>query len=609
MLKFRKKLTAILAASMILLFHPLSHADTKDLNGPNLLLLKQNKGLRIIHMNDIHSHLDETETSITIDGKKTYVQIGGMARAVNKIKQLAAENRNHLILNGGDTVQGTLYYTLFRGEATAKMLNLVDWDAIVLGNHEFDDGDDNLANYIDLLNSEVVAANVKPAAGNILENKWQPYLIKTINGKKVGIIGIDVRKKTEESSNPSDEITFLDEIPTVQTYANILQDKGIDRIILLSHYGLSNDIELARQVSGIDVIIGGDSHSLMGDFSAFDLSSQNQQYPVMETSKTGEPVCIAQAWDYSKVVGSLDVDFDKNGVLTGCQGRAVLMLGGSFQRKNDNGDKVDVVDEELEQIIATINQHDNVEIVNKDEVALATLTSYKNKVDDLKNEVIGKAGEKLSHLRIPGEDYLGNIGTDFPKGSEIAPIVAKSFYQLSNRADACIQNAGGVRINVEAGDITYDTAYTLLPFANTLFEIEMKGSEIKQVLEDAIYNFYDNGGSTGSFPYAYGLRYDIDMSAPAYQRVKNLEIKDRESGNWANIDNDTMYVIVTNSYIAGGKDGYTTFKTVQDERGPGVDTYLDYAMSFVNYVKELDKAGQQVMPLPDAEHCIKSFHF
>jgi 5'-nucleotidase len=135
----------------------------------------------------------------------------------------------------------------------------------------------------------------------------------------------------------------------------------------------------------------------------------------------------------------------------------------------------------------------------------------------------------------------------------------------------------------------------------------MYGNEIKQVLEDAITNTIDPEGSTGSFPYAYGLRYDVDLSATANNRISNLEIKNRQTGVWSTISNNTMYTIVTNSYTAGGKDGYVTFKTVQDERGLGVDTYLDYAMSFVKYMETLTANNQTLTKLPAEDHPIKSF--
>jgi 5'-nucleotidase len=163
-----------------------------------------------------------------------------------------------------------------------------------------------------------------------------------------------------------------------------------------------------------------------------------------------------------------------------------------------------------------------------------------------------------------------------------------------------------VRETVNAGDITYGTAYTLLPFGNTLYEIEMYGSEIKQVLEDSVEGIAQ-GGSDGGFPYSYALKYDVDATQAYGSRFSNLEVKDRTTGTWSALDDDTMYVVVTNSYTASGKDGYTTFGTVQAERGPGVDTYLDYAMSFVAYVQALTANGDRLEKLPAEDHPVKSY--
>jgi 5'-nucleotidase len=217
--------------------------------------------------------------------------------------------------------------------------------------------------------------------------------------------------------------------------------------------------------------------------------------------------------------------------------------------------------------------------------------------------VIGRADEALPHSRVPGHDYSGGA---LPLGSHIAPVVAKAFYERDDNADICIQNAGGVRIGIVQGQITYDTSYTLLPFSNTLYEIKMYGSEIKAVLEDAMENIAQ-GGSTGSFPYSYPLKYDVDASRPFGSRVSNLEIKDRRTNVYSSLRDDTLYVVVTNNYTAKGRDGYTTFATVQAQRGEGTDTYLDYALSFVNYVKGLAANGEGLGPLPAEDHCIKSY--
>lgn len=560
----------------------------------------------IIHMNDIHSHLDEEKMDLNFNGVETRVLGGGYPRIAEKIKEFVAGSKNPLLLNAGDALQGTLYYTLFGGDADAAMMNTIAWDAFVLGNHEFDDGDQNLANFLEKLKVPIIAANVVPDTDDILSGKWTPYIIKKIEGEPVGIIGIDVKKATKDSSRPSSKVTFLDEIETAQKYVDILESMGINKIILLSHYGYNDDVDLATHVDGVDLIIDGHTHTLMGDFSNLGLVA-DAPYPVHKTSKSGEPVCIAQAWAYAKIVGKLDVAFSKEGIITSCTGTPVLTIGNSFKRKDTEGNYKEVNVTARKRIMEVITNSANIEIVGKESRVETVLDQYKAQVDEKKHEVIGHAATDLRHIRIPGHDYLGNKGSDLPLGSEIVPIVSRAFYDRTPLSDACILNAGAVRTNVEAGNISIDTAYTLLPFSNTLFKIEMKGSEIKQVLEDAIFNYHDNGGSTGSFPYAYGLRYDVDVTQPLNHRIRNLEIKERKSGTWSGISNDTMYTIVTINYLASGKDGYSTFKTVQDERGKGIDTFLDYAMGFVDYVKVLEADSKEVEKLPENEYCIKSY--
>jgi len=565
--------------------------------------------LSIIHMNDTHSHIVSEGMGLEFNGVEVDVEIGGYPRAVTKIKSLQAVNENTLTLNAGDVFQGTLYYSFFNGVADSDMMNMIEWDAMSLGNHEFDDGDQHLADYLSSLttlsNETVLASNIEVPTGNPLENKWSPYTIKEFpNGAKVGIIGIDIVGKTKYSSNPSDEVVFKDEVETAQKYIDELQEKGVNKIVLLSHVGLNNDKNYATQLSGVDIIIGGDSHSLMGDFSNVGLTSHEIQYPFETIDKDGNKVCIGQSWEYAHVVGNMDVSFSEDGMVESCTGTNIALLGDTFMI-----DDIEVSATVKSGIEAVINASSNLEVIEKDSATLATLQTYIDQVDSKKSEVLGDTTERLGHNRIPGDNKDGVAA--LPLGSDIAPIVAKSFYDLSNRADACIQNAGGVRVAIEEGNVTYGDAYTLLPFANTLYELDMYGSEIKSVLEDAVDESLTGGAdgeiSTGAFPYAYGLRYDVVGSEVKGNRIQNLEIKDRATGTWSDITDTEMYVVVTNNYIARGKDGYTTFKTIQEERGEGVDTYLDYAMSFISYVKALTQNSEPLIKLPIEDHPIKSY--
>jgi 5'-nucleotidase/UDP-sugar diphosphatase len=560
----------------------------------------------VIHMNDIHSHLDEEALELRFNGEVTRVLAGGYPRVATKIEALAGSSDNPLLFNAGDALEGTLYYTLFGGDADAAMMNTIAWDAFVLGNHEFDDGDRHLARFLAHIDVPVVAANVLPASDDVLYGKWTPYRIKMIDGEPVGIIGIVVKRATEESSRPSSKIAFTDEIETTQKYVDLLRSKGVNKIILLSHYGYANDVALAARVDGVDLIIGGHSHTLMGDFSELGLDA-GAPYPVRRNSKSGEPVCIAQAWAYAKIVGRLDVAFSKEGIVTSCSGTPVLVIGDSFKRKDAKGRYTEVDKTERAEILEAIAHNANIEVVGKERRAETLLEQYRSKVDQKKKEVIGRAATDLRHIRVPGHDYLGNEGSELPQGSEIAPVVARAFFERLPLSDACILNAGDVRTNLEAGKVTINTAYTLLPFSDTLYTLRMKGSEIAQVLEDALFYYHDSGGSTGAFPYAYGLRYDVDMTRPPNRRIRNLQIRKRENGAWSDISDDTLYTVVTLDYLASGKDGYTSFKTVQDKRGKGTDTFLDSTTAFVDFVKALQAEGEEVEKLPSAEHCIRSY--
>ncbi len=557
--------------------------------------------VKILHFNDTHSHLAANSAGLSFDGLDTGSEIGGMARIAAKINELKSGAENSLVLHAGDAVQGTLYYTLFRGKAEAEVMNAMGFDAMTIGNHEFDDGDQWLAGFINTLNFPVISANIEVPDDHLLAGLYERCIVKEVNGERIGIIGLTIAGKTRKSSRPGGEVTFDDELTAVWAAVEELTAMGVGKIILLSHYGHQYAQAIAAQLSQVDIIVDGDSHTLLGDFSAFGLESSGE-YPTIGQNGDGDPVCVVQAWEYGKVLGELDATFDGD-VLESCSGTPHLILGETFTREDDSGEEYILEGEELAAVQAAVDASDQVVIVGEDPTIAAIIGKYAGQLEFLGGQVIGTAGVDLLHNRVPGHEYNG-VTLDL--GSDIAPLVAKSFYEQYPPADLCIQNGGGVRISIYAGEITYAAAYELLPFANTLFALDMFGSEIKQVLEDAVENIVQ-GGSSGAFPYSYALRYDVDATQPYGSRVGGLEIMDRETGVFSPLQDDVGYVVVTNDFIASGRDGYTTFALVQEERGPGIDTYLDYAMSFANYVESLAAAGQPLLRLPVKEHCIKSY--
>jgi 5'-nucleotidase len=169
------------------------------------------------------------------------------------------------------------------------------------------------------------------------------------------------------------------------------------------------------------------------------------------------------------------------------------------------------------------------------------------------------------------------------RGSDAAQVVAEAFLFAAKRADFALQNAGGVRVPVAAGGLSMNTAFTLLPFTNVLVEMELSGTEVVAALEDATANHLDLAQSNGSHPYAAGLRWNLDMSKAKGQRFSNVQVRNKTTGAWSAIDPTKTYVLVTNDFIASGKDGYTALGNAYNA-GRYVNTYLLYTQSFVDYV-------------------------
>ncbi len=573
--------------------------------------------LTFLHMNDHHSHLDDDSGDLILGGDETRVRLGGFPSAVAKMAELEAAAANEVVkVHAGDAITGTLFYSLFDGVADAALMNEICFDLFTLGNHEFDDGDQALADFIaelqgaDDCTTEVISANVMPAVGTPLlpfesNPAFQPYVIKNFDGEKVGFVGLDIAGKTKNSSNPLDTTEFADEAETAEATIAVLEGLGVDKIVLVTHIQYANDLVIAESVAGVDVIIGGDSHTLLGDFEDLGQTTGGD-YPTMVSGPSGD-VCVVQAWQFSWAVGELDVTWDADGNIASCEGTPHVILGDSFQRRPpEGGDREELTGDDLAAVLADIAAIPELSIVTPDADAQALLDSFSDQVEQLEQEVIGTVTEDLCLERIPGQgrSSICDVSATAVNGGDIQQLVTESFRVRSRDADIALQNAGGVRIDIPAGEMTIADAYTLLPFANTIVNMEMTGAEIVQVLEEALTFSLDPDGSTGAYPYASGLRFDVDLSAAEGSRATNHEVKPTGTDEWVAIDLEATYKVATNSFIAAGRDGYLTFGTVSDD-GRVEDTLLDYAQSFIDYVE--DEAGGTLSKLPTSEYSTQSF--
>jgi 5'-nucleotidase len=484
-----------------------------------------------------------------------------------------------------------------------------------LGNHEFDDADGGLRGFLDFMRlggcyTPVLSANVEPEVGTPLAplhrgDYLQPYMVKWIGGVPVGIIGIVVRGKTQDSSRPLPSTRLLDEAETAQRYIDELKRSGVRHIVLLTHHGYDADLALAAKLSDVDVIIGGDSHTLLGDFTEYGLASAGP-YPTHAKNKDGDNVCIGQAWEYNKIVGLMQIRFDAQGRVAECAGNPTLLVGDSFSRVGADGNPVPVDEPTRQSILAWLATRTGVKPIPPDPTAAAEVRRYVDRMEKSASRIIGSASEALCLVRIPGE--AGGRGTGIAgcedanakaHGSDIAQVVADAFLAASKRADFALQNAGGVRISIPAGPISFETASKLLPFSNILVEMPVTGAQLINTLEDGVANHLDHAGSSGGHPYMSGVRWDLDLSKNRGQRFSNIQVRDRNTGDWSPIDPTRSYTLVTHDYLASGKEGYATLGDIYAS-GNYLNTYLLYTQTFVDYVQQKGSVGRP--PVSDYSH-------
>ncbi|WP_346235365.1 choice-of-anchor I family protein [Lysinibacillus telephonicus] len=505
----------------------------------------QNKNftLSIMHTNDTHASLDN------------------IAKTVTAVKEVRAEKPSSLLLNAGDVFSGTLYFNEFQGQADLAFMNLMKYDAMTFGNHEFDlgssdEGHQGLIDFIKGAQFPFVSSNVdfskdekfqglftdlissEPENGKIYNG-----IIKEINGEKVGIFGLTTAE-TKDLSSPG-AITFEDYKAEAEKAVKAFEGQGVDKIIAITHIGyddnaaIDNDLTLAKEVEGIDVIVGGHSHTTLSQ-------------PVV-IAEDATPTVIVQTGANNSNLGVLDVEFDQNGVITKQAG----------------------------ELIAIGDQEEDAE-------AKALLAPYKEQVDKLAQEEIGVTAEvALENPRTgdvgnttgesvrKNETVLGNLITD--------GMLAKAKKATNKNVIMALQNGGGIRAAIDAGPITVGEVIKVLPFGNTLAVMDVTGAELKEAFEISVGKY---PGENGGFLHVAGGRVQFDASKPAGERVISVEYKDAD-GNYVEVQDDVMYTVATNAFTAQGGDGFTVFKKAYDE-GRVTDLGLSDWENFREHLQSLE---------------------
>lgn len=565
--------------------------------------------LTILHVNDHHSRLDAETVNLSVrtaaGGRENVTfPLGGFARVAQAMDELSAGSANVLKLHAGDANTGDLYYTITNGRADADLMNTVCFDAFTLGNHEFDSGDAGLKTFLDFLRAgdcrtPVLSANTNftlnasPLAQGSISAYVQPATIVVRDGQQIGIIGITAAGKTKNSSRPDASTTFANEAQTAQGQIDGLRAGGINKIILLTHQGYAEDVAMARALSGVDVIVGGDSHTLLGptELTTFAVTAPAGAYPTQVVNRDGKLVCVAQAWQYGWAVGNLKVRFDQAGDVTSCGGSPQILLGNPTRRATGT---VALTDADRTAIAADLAAQPALRVTAEAARAVTTLAPYQQQRTAFGANVVGAAATNLCLRRVPGtkRDVTRSKFADCNTGSftsthggDMQQIVAQAFLEQGRTfggVDIALQNAGGVRVDLDAGNVTVGNVYTVLPFRNVLVRLTMTGAEVKQTLEDAITFLLAGAGNTGTYPYAASLRFRVDLNQPANNRVSNLEVKNAQDA-WVALNPAATYRVITNDFVADGGDGWVTLRSVTGARRE--NTFLDYADSFLRYTQ------------------------
>ncbi len=489
--------------------------------------------LNILHINDFHSRIESInkfDSTCTAEEEGKNECFGGAARLKVAIDQKRQEltGKNVLLLNAGDNFQGSLFFTTYKGAAEAEFLNLMKFDAVTIGNHEFDEGEDGLATFLDKVTFPVISSNVLAGYKSKLIDRIKPSLVLDVGGQKVGIVGA-VTNDTAEISSPGDNVLIGIDVDTITTAVQDLKKQGVDKIIALTHVGYPRDLAVIAKIPDVDVVVGGHSHSLLSNTD----EKAEGPYPTMVDNPGGYKVPVVQAGSYSKYLGDLVVTFDDSGVVKSAKGDPIL------------------IDSKIKP----------------DEAVLARIKELGKPIEELKTKIIGKTDAPIDGSREScraRECQMGDLVTD-----------AMLDRVKGQGVTIAITNGGGLRASIDAGDVSMGEAITVLPFQNTVSTFQIKGADIVAALENGVSQIEEGGGR---FPQVAGLKFAFDKSKPVGSRISNVEVKEGEA--FVALDPAKAYNVVSNNYMRNGGDGYSIFKTKAEnayDYGPGLETVLaDY---------------------------------
>jgi len=456
--------------------------------------------LVILYTNDTHGHPVKFRYGPIPD-------VGGLPARATLVKKIRRENPNVLLLDAGDLNTGGAESDFFKAKPDIEGYNYIGYDAMVLGNHEFDNPMDVLERQMTQARFPFLSANIRTREGNYVGT---PYIIKQFNGLKVAVFGLTT-KETVITGNPEHikDVVFQDEVEAARELVPLLRREA-DIVIALTHLGVYEDPSrgskrLAAQVSGIDLIVDGNSHTRL------------DRTIVIPAPDAGRETIIVQAWKYGLVMGRIDLWIRHREVI-------------NYRMK--------LIPINLKRAVQTSNGKVTYEFIDRqipeDPELLRRLQPYVDKVEAFLSENVGYAeGTFWTRYQRRRETALGDLVAD-----------AALWYMRKFNPDFAFENAGAIRADLPKGPINKKTIFDILPFDSSAVVLSLKGKDVLTLFD---YAAQIQPGAGGFPQVSRGVRFTIDR---ATGECKEIRIKGKP------VDPDKTYVVVTNSYLASGGDGY-----------------------------------------------------
>jgi 5'-nucleotidase / UDP-sugar diphosphatase len=474
--------------------------------------------LTILHTNDFHARFEPIsafDSACSAEDAGEGKCFGGTARLVTAIAEARGRSNNTILVDGGDQFQGTLFYTYYKGAMSAEFMNKLGYDAMTVGNHEFDDGPEVLRGFMDAVAFPVLMSNADFTGEPLLADKLLKSVVIERGGEKLGLIGL-TPQDTDELASPGKNVIFTDPVGAVQGEVDALTAQGVNKIIVLSHSGYKVDQRVAAETTGVDVIVGGHTNTYLSNVA----ENAEGPYPTMVGT-----TAIVSAYAYGKFLGELNVTFD------------------------DAGGVVTAVGEPLIMDAAVV----------EDAPTVARIAELAVPLEEIRSKVVAEAAAEIDGSR-------ENCRT---KECGMGNLIAEAMLDrvAGQGVTIALQNGGGVRAGVDAGPVTMGEVLTVLPFQNTLSTFEVDGATLVAALENGASQLEEGAGR---FLQVAGMKYTVDPKAAVGARVSDVQVLVGGDA-WAPIDAGTVYKVVSNNYVRGGGDGFDMFVTAANAYDFGPD--------------------------------------